>query len=69
MVSCAIDPYRDRYERALGVYALRGGDLNAWLVSQGHALAYRCYSLAYVEQEKAARAAGREIWAGEFVAP
>ena len=68
-VSCAIDAQRDRYGRALGVCALRGGDLNAWLVSQGHALAYRRYSLEYVEQEEAARAAGRGIWAGEFVAP
>ena len=68
-VSCAIDAQRDRYGRALGVCALRGGDLNAWLVSQGHALAYRRYSLKYVEQEEAARAAGRGIWAGEFVAP
>ena len=53
----------------LGVCALRSGDLNAWSVSESHALAYRRYSLEYVEQEEAARAAGRGIWAGEFVAP
>ena len=30
-VSCAIDAQRDRYGRALGRCALRGGDLNAWV--------------------------------------
>jgi hypothetical protein len=30
-----------------------GEDLNAWLVSQGWALAYRHYSTAYVEEEGA----------------
>ncbi len=68
-VVCAIDPRRDRYGRALGVCSVHGEDLNAWLVSQGHALAYRRYSLRYVEQEEAARAAGRGVWAGAFVAP
>ena len=53
----------------VGVCALGGEDLNAWLVSEGHALAYRRYSLKYVEQEKAARAVRRGIWAGDFVAP
>ena len=36
---------------------------------QGHALAYRRYSMKYVEHEEAARADGRGIWAGDFVAP
>lgn len=68
-VVCAIDAARDRYGRALGGCSLGGEDLNAWLVSEGHALAYRRYSLKYVEQEEAARADGRGIWAGDFVAP
>lgn len=68
-VSCAIDAERDRYGRALGVCAVHGEDLNAWLVSQGHALAYRRYSLKYVGQEEAARAAARGLWAGDFVPP
>ena len=68
-VSCALEAERDRHGRALGVCSLGGADLNAWLVSEGHALAYRRYSLKYVDQEEAARAARRGIWAGEFVAP
>ena len=68
-ISCAIDAQRDRYGRALGVCAVHGEDLNAWLVSQGHALAYRRYSLKYVGQEEAARAGARGLWAGDFVPP
>ncbi len=33
------------------------------------ALAYRRYSLDYVDQEADAQAARRGIWAGEFVKP
>ena len=66
---CGIDPQPDRYGRALGVCYLKGEDLNGWLVSQGHALAYRRYGTQYVEQEEAARAAKRGVWAGAFVAP
>lgn len=68
-VVCGIDQQRDRYGRALGVCYVRGEELNAWLVSQGHALAYRRYSMQYVEQEQAAQAARRGMWAGEFIAP
>ena len=48
---------------------VHGEELNAWLVSQGHALAYRCYSTQHVEQEEAAQAARRGMWAGAVVAP
>ncbi len=46
-----------------------GPELNAWLVAQGWALAYRQESRDYVGDEVAARQAGRGIWRGEFVAP
>ena len=68
-VVCGIDPQRDRYGRALGVCYVKGEDLNAWLVSEGYALVYRRFSTQYVEQEKAAQAAKRGVWAGAFVAP
>ena len=68
-VTCTIEG-RDRYMRALGIcYAADGTDLNGWLVSQGHALAYRKYSTTYVPQEDQARAAQAGLWAGEFVPP
>ena len=43
--------------------------LNAWLVAEGWALAYRRYSSAYVSQELSARSERRGIWRGRFVAP
>src|SRR5262245_22562373 len=41
----------DRYGRIVAVCRAGGEDLNAWMVSQGWALAYRHYSTAYVSQE------------------
>lgn len=61
---------QDRYGRALGTcYAADGADLQAWLVENGHALAYRRYSQRYVAQEKAARRARAGIHAGKHVPP
>lgn len=59
----------DRYKRVVAVCRVAGTDLNAWLVSQGLAVAYRKYSHDYVSHEATARAAGRGIWAGAFVMP
>ena len=68
-VTCTIEG-RDRYDRALGIcYAADGTDLNGWLVSQGHALAYRKYSTTYVPEEDQAKAAQAGLWAGEFIKP
>lgn len=59
----------DRYQRIIAICSVNGIDMNAWLVEQGHALAYRQYGRDYVAQEDRAREAGRGIWAGEFVPP
>ena len=60
----------DRYNRALSTCCTADGtDLNAWLVQQGYALAYRRYSTKYVSEEDQARAARAGIWADEFVPP
>jgi endonuclease YncB( thermonuclease family) len=59
----------DRYGRIVAVCRAGGEDLNAWMVSQGWALAYRHYSTAYVGQEEAAHAAKLGIWRGPFTAP
>ena len=49
-VTCTIEG-RDRYNRALSTcYTTDGTDLNAWLVRQGYALAYRRYSTKYVPE-------------------
>jgi endonuclease YncB( thermonuclease family) len=48
----------DSYGRMVAV-CLRGDkDLNAWMVAQGWAVAYRRYSRAYVAHENQAKAAG-----------
>ena len=52
----------DRYGRVLARCSVGGADINASLVSSGLAFAYRQYTLAYVPQEDAARAAGIGVW-------
>lgn len=59
----------DRYGRAVAVCGIAGQDLNAWMVAEGWAFAYRRYSRAYVAEEARAQAAKRGIWRGEVVAP
>ena len=67
-VTCA-QRDRDRYGRIVAVCRQGGQDLAAWLVAEGWALAYRRHSMAYVDEEAAARAARRGIWRGKFVPP
>ena len=63
------DKGTDRYGRTIATCHIRGEDIEAWMVLNGWALAYRKYSTDYVGQEKAAKAARRGIWRGEFVSP
>ncbi len=67
-VTCE-DLGRDRYKRIIGRCTVAGEDIESWMVVNGWALAYRRYSLDYVDQEADAQAARRGIWAGEFVKP
>ena len=60
---------RDRYGRIVAVCRAGGEDINAWMVSQGMAVAYTKYSRAYVGQQRSAKAARRGLWRGDFVAP
>jgi len=59
----------DRYKRIVAVCRSGGEDLNAWMVTEGMALAYRRYSTDYVKQEERANLKRRGVWSGEFVAP
>lgn len=59
----------DRYGRLLARCDLAGQDLGAALVSAGAATAYRRYSLDYLGEEEAARAAGLGIWRGSMQQP
>lgn len=60
---------QDRYGRTVGVCFARGEDLNAWMVREGWAVAYREYSMDYVDEEESAREARRGLWRGTFTAP
>ncbi len=60
---------RDRYKRIIARCTVAGEDLGEWMVRQGLALAYRRFSLDYVDEEADAQAARRGIWAGQFVKP
>ena len=59
----------DRYNRIVAVCQIGSQDLGAWLVSHGHAVAFRRYSMDYVADEERARAARRGMWAGRFAMP
>lgn len=59
----------DHYGRTVAVCRKGGEDLNAWMVRQGHAIAYRRYAEDYVAAEGEAKAAKRGIWAGVFEMP
>lgn len=60
---------RDRYKRLVATCFVSGADLNAWMIEQGLAVAYRKYSKFYVPQEEAAKAAHTGIWQGAFEMP
>ncbi|PRW39217.1 nuclease [Chlorella sorokiniana] len=64
---------RDKYGRIVGVCSIPEGagrqDLNAWMVQEGFAVAYRQYGKDYVPLEEAAQAAKRGIWSGSFEIP
>jgi endonuclease YncB( thermonuclease family) len=55
---------QDRYERLVATVYVHGESVNAWLVQQGHAWAYRQYTSNkdYCAWEDAARAARRGLW-------
>lgn len=60
---------KDRYGRLLARCSVSGEDMQAWLVRNGFALAYRRYSLDYVAIEDQARAARSGVWSSEFMLP
>ena len=68
IISCE-GTHRDHAKRLLAVCRLGSTNINAWLVEQGWALAYRPQSTAFVHAEESARGAGLGLWAGAFEPP
>ena len=60
---------RDRYGRVIALCFKGTEDLNRWMVAAGWAVAYRKYSLDYVEEEERAHAAKLGVWSGSFQMP
>ncbi len=59
----------DRYGRLIGICFSNGVELNRAMVSEGHALSYRRYSLDYVHDEDRARLERVGVWQGNFIEP
>ena len=59
----------DQYGRTVAVCFADDQDINAAMVAEGWALAYREYSQDYVPHEVAAEMAGLGLWQGGFVPP
>jgi endonuclease YncB( thermonuclease family) len=59
----------DRYGRTIAICYVRGLDIEAWMASNGWAMAYRKYSLDYVDEETVAQNARVGLWRGNFVPP
>jgi endonuclease YncB( thermonuclease family) len=59
----------DRYGRTVATCAVRGVDIQAWLVRNGHAFAYRRYSSDHVGAEQEAKNTKRGVWAGSAQPP
>ncbi len=68
-VDCDQRDYDARNGRPVVACRIGALDLNAWLVDQGWAVAYRHYSLDYAGNEGAAKAQRRGLWEGAFVMP
>lgn len=60
---------RDRYKRIIAVCFKGGTDLDAWMVSEGWAVAFRKYGIDYIHEEDEARLNRRGLWAGSFDMP
>lgn len=59
----------DRYGRTVAVCFAEGFDIGRNMVHTGWALAYRKYSMDYVDTESKAQQAKHGMWKGEFVLP
>ena len=59
----------DRYKRLIATCYSGNININAEMVRQGWALAYRRYSNDYVSAETEAQSSKRGMWAGEFEPP
>ena len=67
-ITCKISKV-DYFKRLIGECYKRKTNINAWLVSNGHAVAFRKYSKKYVSEEILAKQEKKGIWQGKFDMP
>ena len=67
-ITCKISDV-DYFKRLIGECYKRKTNLNAWLVSNGYAVAFRKYSKKYVQDEILAKQEKRGMWQGKFEMP
>ena len=67
-IKCTIKD-KDRYGRLIAVCFSGKININATMVREGWAIAYRYYSKDYVNEEEIAKAKKKGIWQGSFVEP
>ena len=53
---------KDRYKRTIGTIYLNGADINAQMVANGYAWAYRKFSKKYTAQESQAKSQKLGLW-------
>ena len=59
----------DKYKRFIGICFLDNQNINQYMVRNGWAIAYRYYSLDFVETEKLAKKDKIGLWKGKFQEP
>ena len=60
---------KDKYQRLIAECFNKQTNLNAWMVKNGYAVAYRKYSKKFVSQEIAAKRNKLGLWQGSFEMP
>ena len=60
---------KDRYKRTIGTIYLDGKDINAQMVENGYAWAYRKFSKKYTPQESKAKSQKLGLWRDEEPVP
>jgi len=60
---------KDRYKRYIAECFKNKKNINAWMVENGYALAYRKYSKKFITQENIAKKEKLGLWTGNFEMP
>ena len=60
---------KDRYQRYIAECFIDKTNINAWMVRNGHAVAYKKYSKKFVAQENIAKKEKSGLWSGTFEMP